>query len=25
GSAKMAISTIPLFGQNVVWKNGKPQ
>ncbi|AVA22087.1 CreA family protein [Rhizobium sp. LEGMi198b] len=24
GSAKMAISTIPLFGQNVTWKNGKP-
>ena len=25
GSAKMAISTIPLFGQNVTWKNGKPK
>jgi len=25
GSAKMAISTIPLYGQNVTWKNGKPQ
>ncbi|QFY60585.1 CREA protein [Rhizobium grahamii] len=25
GSAKMAISTIPLYGQNVNWKNGKPQ
>ncbi|MBB6484970.1 CreA family protein [Rhizobium lusitanum] len=25
GSAKMAISTIPLFGQNVNWKNGKPK
>lgn len=25
GSAKMAISTIPLFGQNVSWKNGKPK
>jgi len=25
GSAKMAISTIPLYGQNVAWKNGKPQ
>lgn len=25
GSAKMAISTIPLYGQNVSWKNGKPQ
>ncbi|MDM9620977.1 CreA family protein [Rhizobium sp. S96] len=25
GSAKMAISTISLYGQNVVWKNGKPQ
>jgi CreA protein len=25
GSAKMAISTVPLFGQNVSWKNGKPK
>jgi CreA protein len=25
GSAKMAISTIPLYNQNPVWKNGKPQ
>jgi len=25
GSAKMAISTIPLFGQNGTWKNGKPK
>jgi len=25
GSAKMAISTIPLYGQSVNWKNGKPQ
>ncbi len=25
GSAKMAISTIPLYNQNVTWKNGKPQ
>ena len=25
GSAKMAISTVPLFGQAVNWKNGKPQ
>ena len=25
GSAKMAISTVPLYNQNVVWKNGKPQ
>ncbi|TXH84201.1 MAG: CREA protein [Rhizobium sp.] len=25
GSAKMAISTIPLFGQQVTWKKGKPQ
>ncbi|ENN87730.1 CreA family protein [Rhizobium freirei PRF 81] len=25
GSAKMAISTIPLFGQNVTWKSGKPK
>ena len=24
GSAKMAISTVPLFGQSVNWKNGKP-
>ena len=25
GSAKMAISTIPLYNQNAVWKNGKPK
>ena len=25
GSAKMSVSTIPLYGQNVSWKNGKPQ
>ncbi|MBP1844989.1 CreA protein [Rhizobium petrolearium] len=25
GSAKMAISTVPLYNQNAVWKNGKPQ
>ena len=25
GSAKMAISTVPLYGQEVEWKNGKPQ
>ena len=25
GSAKMAISTVPLFGQQVVWEKGKPQ
>jgi CreA protein len=25
GSAKMAISTVPLYNQNVAWKNGKPQ
>ena len=25
GSAKMSISTVPLYGQNVSWKNGKPQ
>ncbi|PWJ83950.1 CreA protein [Pseudaminobacter salicylatoxidans] len=25
GSAKMAISTVPLYGQNVVWTDGKPQ
>jgi CreA protein len=24
GSAKMSISTIPLYGQSVSWKNGKP-
>ena len=24
GSAKMSISTVPLFGQDVTWKNGKP-
>lgn len=24
GSAKMAISTVPLFGQQVTWTNGKP-
>ena len=24
GSAKMSISTVPLYGQNVTWKNGKP-
>jgi CreA protein len=24
GSAKMGISTVPLFNQNAVWKNGKP-
>jgi CreA protein len=24
GSAKMAISTVPLFNQNVTWVNGKP-
>jgi len=25
GSAKMAISAVPLYGQNVTWKNGKPE
>jgi CreA protein len=25
GSAKMAISTVPLYGQEGVWTNGKPQ
>jgi CreA protein len=25
GSAKMSISTVPLFGQEVVWEKGKPQ
>jgi len=24
GSAKMALSTVPLYGQEVVWENGKP-
>ena len=25
GSAKMSVTTVPLFGQNVVWTNGKPK
>ena len=25
GSAKMSISTVPLFGQQVVWEKGKPE
>jgi CreA protein len=25
GSAKMAISTVPLYGEKVVWSQGKPQ
>ena len=25
GSAKMAISTVPLYGQQVTWEKGKPQ
>jgi len=25
GSAKMAISTVPLYGQNVVWTKGQPK
>ena len=25
GSAKMSIATVPLFGQQVTWKNGKPE
>ncbi|MGN6550391.1 MAG: CreA family protein [Pararhizobium sp.] len=25
GSAKMAISTVPLYGQNVTWTKGKPK
>lgn len=25
GSAKMSLSTVPLYGQNVTWKDGKPQ
>ncbi|MAN45362.1 MAG: CREA protein [Alphaproteobacteria bacterium] len=24
GSAKMSLSTVPLYGQDVVWQNGKP-
>ena len=24
GSAKMSMSTVPLYGQQVTWKNGKP-
>ena len=25
GSAKMSISTVPLYGEQVIWKNGKPE
>lgn len=25
GSAKMSLTTVPLYGQNVVWTNGKPK
>ena len=25
GSAKMSLSTVPLYGQSVNWKNGKPK
>jgi CreA protein len=25
GSAKMAISTVPLYGESVVWSKGKPK
>ncbi|HTV68690.1 MAG TPA: CreA family protein [Rhizobiaceae bacterium] len=25
GSAKMSMSTVPLYGQDVTWKSGKPQ
>lgn len=25
GSAKMSLTTVPLYGQNVVWSKGKPQ
>jgi CreA protein len=25
GSAKMSLTTVPLFGQEVTWSNGKPQ
>ena len=24
GSAKMSLSTVPLFGEDVIWLNGKP-
>ena len=25
GSAKMSVTTVPLYGQNVMWTNGKPK
>ncbi|MBZ9723468.1 CreA family protein [Mesorhizobium sp. CO1-1-11] len=25
GSAKMSVTTVPLYGQNVLWSNGKPK
>ncbi|TGV81958.1 CREA protein, partial [Mesorhizobium sp. M00.F.Ca.ET.158.01.1.1] len=25
GSAKMSVTSIPLYGQNVVWTKGKPK
>lgn len=25
GSAKMSMTTVPLYGQDVVWENGKPE
>ena len=25
GSAKMSMTTVPLYGQQVVWTNGKPK
>lgn len=25
GSAKMSITTVPLYGQPVTWKNGRPE
>ena len=25
GSAKMSVTTVPLYGQNVVWSKGKPK
>ncbi|AZO54036.1 MULTISPECIES: CreA family protein [unclassified Mesorhizobium] len=25
GSAKMSVTTVPLYGQNVAWSNGKPK
>jgi CreA protein len=25
GSAKMSVTTVPLYGQNVMWSNAKPK